>query len=203
MNSGPQPTTRLLHEPHTQLEPYFPLPARFGPWLTWGAASLGIGSACGAALSVYISQPPPGRYRLAISQLPAYASARIILGTGFCLLGLVLFLSSWSVFHSLELRLQGISSRNSLLNRVAYRLGTLVAAGLFASGSVVHASRGPTLAYSLLFGITGALALVQYAAITWLVHANQPRLMRNAKDFFWLRVKKAGLICIVALLFVR
>lgn len=201
MNPGPQSTTRLLQEPHTQLEPYFPLPARFGPWLTWGSALLGIGSMGGAALSVYASQPPPAP--LSILQLPAFTPAGTIVGVGLCLLGLLHFLISWSVFHSLELRLQGISSRNSLTNRLAYRFGALLAAGLFASGSAVHATHRPSPAFDLLLAATGALALLQFVTLTWLVHSNQPRLMRHGKDFLWLRAKKAGLLALLALGLVR
>jgi len=195
--------TRLLNEPHAQLEPYFPLPARFGPSLTWGAALLGVTTTCGAALSVYVGQSAPARYRLALTQLPAHAPARTILGVGFCLLGLLLFLVSWSVFHSLELRLQGISARNSLANRLAYRLGTLVAAGLFASGSAVHAPHHAHFLFALLLATTGALALAQFCTITWLVHTNQHRLMRHAKDFFWLRAKKGALCAMVLIALTR
>jgi hypothetical protein len=185
-------TRLLLHESNAQLEPYFPLPARFGPWLTWGVALIGVGSWAGAASSVLLSQAPPDRYRLGILQLAERAPARDVLGAGLSLLAFVSYLVSWSVFHSLELRLQGISSMTNLANACAHRLGLLVAAGLFGSGCAMHAALPRTL--GVLLASTAALALVEFTTVTWLVHANQQRLMRSSRDLLWLRVKKAGVV---------
>lgn len=196
-------TRLLLHESNAQLEPYFPLPARFGPWLTWGVALIGIASWAGAAASVLLSQPAPDRYRLGVLELAEHAPARDVLGAGLSLLGFVSYLVSWSVFHSLELRLQGISSMTNLANACAHRLGLLVAAGLFGSGCAMHTSTPLPRTLRLFLGITCALALLEFATVTWLVHANQQRLMRSSRDLLWLRVKKAGVVTGGLLLCVR
>eukprot|EP00302_Diacronema_sp_CCMP2436_P009493 CAMPEP_0179883656 /NCGR_PEP_ID=MMETSP0982-20121206/28844_1 /TAXON_ID=483367 /ORGANISM="non described non described, Strain CCMP 2436" /LENGTH=252 /DNA_ID=CAMNT_0021778145 /DNA_START=74 /DNA_END=832 /DNA_ORIENTATION=+ len=196
----------LLHEPYvpySQIEPYFPLPARFGPWLTWGATLLGVGSVTGGALGVYTTQPPPQRLRLGITQLPAYGPARTALGVGLCALAFLYFVTSWCVFHSLELRLQGIASRNSLANRLAYRLGALAALGLFASGSAVHALGDAPSTHLAMLSTTGAITMLQFCIVTSLVHRNQPRLMRSVRDFLWLRVKMALLLIVDALVLAR
>jgi hypothetical protein len=199
----PSTSTRLLQEPNAQLEPYFPLPARFGPWLAWAASLIGIGSLLGAALSVYITEPAPGRYRLSIIELASHSPARHIIGVGLCLLGFVSFVVSWSVFHSLELRLQGISNQTSAANKLTYRLGSLAAVGLFVSGSIMQVSGvSPPVLVAVLTG-SGAVVLTASTVLTVLINSNQSTLIRNSRDFFWLRVKKGALVSTAIMLIVR
>mmetsp|Transcript_28377 Transcript_28377/g.76461 ORF Transcript_28377/g.76461 Transcript_28377/m.76461 type:complete len:255 (+) Transcript_28377:106-870(+) len=195
--------TRLLQESNSQLEPYFPLPARFGPWLTWGTGAVGMCSFGAAVLNVYLTQPAPVRYDFTLGALSAASPARDILGTGLCMASFSSFVITWSVFHALELRLQGVSTRSSLANKLAYRLGSLLALSLFASGTLLHIAALAEGVHLAALTATACVALVYYATVTSLVHANQAGLLRSTRDFFWLQVKKVLIAFVALVLLVR
>lgn len=199
---GPH-STRLLHDSNGHLEPYFPLPARFGPWLTWSLSLIAMGTLLGTTLNNYLAQPAGARRVLGICTLASQAPARNVLGTAMSAMAFVCFVVSWSVFHALSLRLQGTSLRNSVLNRLAYRSGTLLALMLFAAGCALqNCSLSAQLRLGLLCA-SAACACVYCGTCTWLVTTNQPSLLRSTRDFFWLRLKRVLLIGLCAAFLTR